>query len=88
MLLHGVSEDITLLGQFSKSLLGVAADIGLHLGSLALERCHSRVHFVETLLGPICKEVKVALRSHFLVSMKPKWCCPMQLTTISRQASF
>src|SRR5450759_4423832 len=88
LLLHGVAEIISLLAQVSKDLLGLVADIGLHLGSLALKRCHRCVHFVETLLGPVCKEVDIALRNHLLVSMNVEWCRPMLLINTPRQAIF
>jgi len=50
-------------------------------------RCRC-VHFVETLLGPICKEVDIGLRYHFLVSMNVEWCRPMLLINTPRQAIF
>src|SRR5712664_4135916 len=68
LLLDGVAEAIAIFAQVSQNFAGLVAEIGLHFGGLAFERCQRGVHFIESFLGPICKEVNIALCAHFLVS--------------------
>lgn len=65
LLLDGVAEVIAIFAQLSQNLAGLVLGIDLHLGGLAFKRRQRGVHFIEPLLGPICKEVNAVLSAHF-----------------------
>jgi hypothetical protein len=64
LLLEGVPENITALTQVSECLVGLVANIGLHLASFAFKGCQYSLHFIEAFFGPIYVEVDIALRLH------------------------